>query len=350
MPPAPPIVASPGPGHRPSRRRLVVLLGLAVAVVALLAGGYLATGVVAYNELSSLKPDCDGRWTSQDPSNMEARTGDGVVHFDASDLRFDDFADVSFPSRDARPLTIRGWYAPGAEGVDDPVVIVVHGKGSCRRDPVVLLPAGMLHRAGFGVLMIDMRDHGTSDYEDGRWAGGVEEYLDVLGAWDWLVAQGHDPERIGLFGTSLGAATVTIAMGEEPRVAATWADSCYSDFEQASTEYTESEGWPGWVTGAGVFVGRLISGDPLGSLSPDDELAKLAARPYFITHGDHDKTVLVHHAFDNARIATRAGTPVEPWIIAGATHVKGIYLEHEAYQAKLVEFFGAALGQPRPRG
>jgi len=209
---------------------------------------------------------------------------------------------------------------------------------------IAILP----ERPGLTIAAVDMRDHGTSDYEDGRWAGGVEEYLDVLGAWDWLVGQGYSSRDIGLFGTSLGAATVTIAMGQERRVAATWADSSYSDFDKATVEYTESEGWPGWVAGAGLFVGRIVSGDDLGRLSPDEELAKLAGRPYAITHGDQDRTVLVHHAFDNAAIATATGTRVEPWIIAGAAHVKGIYMEPEAYEARLVDFFVRALGTPSP--
>lgn len=321
-------------------------VALGVAVVAALAAGYLVVGALAYQDLSALTPDCGGRWQGVDPSNVEARTGDGVVHFDAAALRFDDFREVAFPSRDARPLTIRAWYAPGAAGVDDPVVILVHGKGSCRRDPVVLLPAGMLHRAGFGVLLLDLRDHGASDFEDGRWAGGVEEYLDVLGAWDWLVAEGHAPERIGLLGTSLGAVTATIATGREARVAATWADSSAADIERAAVEFAESEGWPGWIAPAGLLVGRLISGDDLAGLSPAEELTKLAGRPYFITHGDRDETILVHNAFDNARIATAAGTPVEPWIIEGAGHVKGIYRESEEYEGRLLRFFGSALGAP----
>lgn len=333
---------------RRGRRRFLIVLGIAVVVAALLAGGYLAIGASAYDDLSSLEPDCAGRWPGQDPSNMVAldASGTGTVRFDASDLRFSDFSEVSFPSRDARPLTIRAWYAPARAGTGGPAVVLVHGKGSCRRDPVVLMPAGMLHRAGFGVLMLDLRDHGGSDYEDGRWAGGVEEYLDVLGGWDWLVAQGYRPDRSGLFGTSLGAVTVTIATGQESRVGATWADSSASDIERAATEYAESEGWPGWIVPAGLLVGRLVSGDDLTALSPAEELTKLAGRPYFITHGDQDRTIQVHNAYENAEIATAAGTPVEPWIIAGAGHVKGIYLEPAEYERRLVAFFETALGAP----
>ena len=50
----------------------------------------------------------------------------------------------------------------------------------------------MLARSGFSVLMMDLRDAGDSDVEDGRVAWGTEEYLDVLGAWDWLkFGEGH---------------------------------------------------------------------------------------------------------------------------------------------------------------
>ncbi|HLO35912.1 MAG TPA: alpha/beta fold hydrolase, partial [Candidatus Deferrimicrobium sp.] len=108
------------------------------------------------------------------------------------------------------------------------MVILVHGYNACRRDWTVLLPAGMLHQAGFGVVVPDLRNHGDSDIDDGRWAGGAKEYRDVLGAFDWLRAHGVPGERIGIFGASLGAATATIATGEEPGVAALWADSSYA--------------------------------------------------------------------------------------------------------------------------
>ena len=51
------------------------------------------------------------------------------------------------------------------------------------------MPAGMLHRAGFGVLVIDLRDFGLSDREDGHWAGGIDEYGGVTRAWRWLRAR-----------------------------------------------------------------------------------------------------------------------------------------------------------------
>jgi dipeptidyl aminopeptidase/acylaminoacyl peptidase len=209
-----------------------------------------------------------------------------------------------------------------------------------------MLPAAMLHRAGFGILLIDLRNHGDSDADNGRWSGGSKEYRDVLGAWDWLVEAGHDPARVGLMGLSLGAATVTIATGEEARVAATWADSAPADVNLASAEYASSKGYPAWVAGAAIPIGRLIGDAELATKSPDDEALRLAGRPFAIVHGLADETVRPHHAVDLAAAAYAGGTRVEPWIIPGAEHVEGVLLRPDDYEARVVAFFTASLGSP----
>ncbi len=341
--------ATEGGSHRRLRRRWVVLAGMvAIAGIAAVAVWGVA-GYLAYDKLSSVHARCALReFSAQTPADFEAYDGDHSLVVDAAPYRFTDYTDVSFPSRDPS-LTIRGWFAPGTGGISAPTVIVVHGRDSCRRDPVVMLPAAMLHRAGFGVLMIDLRNHGDSDADNGRWAGGVKEYRDVLGAWDWLVAQGADPARIGLYGPSLGGGTVTIAMGEEPRVAATFADSSYYAFDVASREYTESEGYPAWVVPAGIFVGRILGEPELGSRDPASEITRLAGRPFDIVHGLSDTTVLPHNAVELAAAAYAAGTAVEPWMIPGAEHTQGMLLRPTDYEARLLAFFRGAIGDPSVR-
>jgi dipeptidyl aminopeptidase/acylaminoacyl peptidase len=335
--------SSVGPRGRRWLRPTVVAL-LLVALVAV--GGYAGIGYLAYQELSSVDPGCGTReFKSQTPADFAAYDGDHSLSVDTSAYRFTDYQTVAFPSRDPA-LTIRGWYATGPAGKAAPTVIVVHGHNSCRRDPVVMLPAAMLHRAGFGVLLIDLRNHGDSDADNGRWAGGSKEYRDVLGAWDWLVQAGHDPARIGLLGMSLGAATVTIATGEEERVAAAWADSSPADIGLASAEYASFKGYPEWVAGAAIPIGRLIGDAELVTRSPDDEVLRLLGRPFAIVHGLADKTAQPHHAVDLAAAAFAGGTSVEPWIIPGAEHVEGVLLRPSDYEARLVAFFSASLGSP----
>jgi dipeptidyl aminopeptidase/acylaminoacyl peptidase len=69
------------------------------------------------------------------------------------------YQNVAIDSRDG--VRLAAWWIP-ADRPNAPVVVMAHGAGSCRRDPVMLLPAGMLHRNGFAVLMVDSALAGRS--------------------------------------------------------------------------------------------------------------------------------------------------------------------------------------------
>jgi uncharacterized protein len=207
----------------------------------------------------------------------------------------------------------------------------------------VLLPAGMLYRNGTSVLIIDLRDHGDSTYEDGRFAGGTEEYQEVLGGWDWLRSKGFAAERIGLFGESMGAATVLIAAGQEPRVAAVWEDSSYARLDEAVDAELHRNGYPTFLSGAGILVARLVSGDDLTSLSPEDAARKLGTRPVFITHGTADTRLSVAYAGELAAAVREGGGSVEPWIVQGVDHIDAVSEMTAEYERRLVDFFKRAL-------
>jgi fermentation-respiration switch protein FrsA (DUF1100 family) len=264
-------------------KRKIALIA-AVAVILLMVVEYLGAGVFIYNTLTHTEPKCDGN----PQENQNSPAAFTVSETDTTPYLMPDFQTVSFPSRDSTPLTIAGWYVPAtaADDPNTPTVILVHGLNSCRHSTGILLPAGMLHKNGFNVLMIDLRNHGDSQIKDGRYAGGTEEYKDVLGAWDWLTTQKNiPPERIGLIGESLGAATAMIAMGEEPRITATWEDSSFADIGVAIQAELTRNKIPTFFAPAGPLMARLIGGVDLTSLSPLSAIAKLNGRPVFVTHG-----------------------------------------------------------------
>ena len=133
-----------------------------------------------------------------------------------------DYTTINIPARDGS--NVNAWYA-NTHGTDAPVIILVHGRGMCKSKYEVVLPANMLFKMGFNVMLIDMRNHGFSDPDvDGLIKWGKTEHLDVLGAWDWLQTQGWLPEQIGIFGCSMGGGTTTIATAKEPLVKASWVD------------------------------------------------------------------------------------------------------------------------------
>ncbi len=325
------------------RRRLTIVIGILVAA-SLLAYG--AASVFVWDKLTNVSDDCERKWGDNTPQSFEVPE---VYALDTSPWSMPAPVEVRLPSRDPG-IEIAAWWLPVADpgsAAIAPAVIVVHGFTACRRDHDVLLPAGMLHRNGFSVLLIDLRDHGESTREDGRFAGGTDEYRDVLGAWDWLqVEQGIAPGRIGLVGISLGAATVLLAAGQEPGVAAVWEDSSYADLDSAIDAELATQHYPSFLTFGGLLAARLISGDDLVSYSPLDAVLRLDDRPLFITHGTADKRLSVDYGHRLEAAVVADGGTVESWFVDGAAHTEAIKSHPDEYERRLVGFLRPALATP----
>jgi dipeptidyl aminopeptidase/acylaminoacyl peptidase len=310
---------------------------LAVTLVAVVVFGYGAASAVTWDRLTKVDGNCHAAWARNDPTSFRDPDHPTV---DTTRYAMPRPEDVHFPSRDPA-ITISGWWIPSPDPAA-PAVVVVHGHTSCKRDDDVLLPAGMLYRSGISVLLMDLRDHGDSSDEDLRYAGGTEEYLDVLGAWDWLRSAKSIPaERIGILGISLGAATALIASGEEARVEATWADSSYADIGVAIRAELARNGYPEFLEVGGVAMARLLSGDDLRSRSPLVAVGRITGRRLFITHGTDDSRLSVDYAHTLIESADAAGVEVDSWIVSGAEHTQAMWRHPEEYEGRLAGFFGA---------
>ena len=323
-------------------KRSTLLAGVLVVAIVVVAG-YFGLAVAVYESVSRVEPHCDGRFGENTPASWTPPSW-APADFDAGRYVRPHFEDVWFPARDA-PLQLHAWWVPAADGFSAPSVIAVHGLGSCIRDREVLLPAGMLGASGYSVLLLDLRDHGESSVEDGRMAGGTEEYRDVMAAVDWLVAQGAARDRIGVLGASMGAATAIVAGGQDERIAAVWADTSYADVETRIEEELGARGFPRLFAPAASLVARVISGDDFSSHTMLGEIGQLGERPVFITHGELDETTRVSHAYALSEAARAADVPVDLWIAEDAGHVQAMFLDSAAYQQRLDDFFGQALGR-----
>jgi dipeptidyl aminopeptidase/acylaminoacyl peptidase len=300
---------------------------------------YLGTTWIAYLILSSLV-DGSKRHAGNTPGEFEDQD-DTWPNFNFSAYYMPDYETVRFPSRQEE-IEIDGWYVEASPGA--PAVIIVHGFGGCKKDHTVLTPAGMLWHAGFNVLMIDVRDVGDSTKEDGRSAFGNEEYLDVLGAWDWLVrARGIPPDRIGLMGNSLGAGTALIAFGEEPQVAAVFVDSPFDNFLQVLEEESQRLYLSSFLIPGGILAARVISSNNLLAHQPADAIYQARERPIFILHGTDDQRIGVHHAFQLQKKAEAAGAHATFWIPEGVDHLQAAALCTDEYEVRLVAFFQTTL-------
>ncbi|HSM34366.1 MAG TPA: alpha/beta fold hydrolase [Anaerolineae bacterium] len=330
-----------------TKRKLVTIMLLGMVVTAALGFG---AAVAEYDRVTRVPADCDERFGDNSPSAWSIRgIGSAVPDFDGSRWFAAGYHEVRIPSRDPG-IELRAWWLPprggptAGSGPSAGSVVVIHGFGTCVRDPVVLAPTGMLHRLGYGVLLFDLRDHGASTVEDGRVAGGAKEYRDVLGAVDWLVDQGAAPDRIGLFGTSMGAASAIIAAGQDERVAAVWAESSYADIMRRIADGLEEAGLPRWLAPIAQPLARIVSGDDIGSPSLPGELANLRGRHLFIVHGTLDGLIDVSHAEILDSAARSAGVLTERWIVADAGHVDAMFVQPDEYERRVGDFFRAAFG------
>ena len=306
-----------------------------VLVLIVLAALYMVVTYFVYDKLS--KVTAGGGENSENTPSSFVMTIDEWSSFDVSPYFMPDFETVHFPSRQ-RGINLTGWFV--ANNADAPAVILTHGLNGCKCSPRILTTAGMLHRNGFNVLMYDMRDHGESDIEDGRAAIGNEEYQDLLGAWDWLVNEKHfDPNRVGVFGESLGAGTTLIAFGQEPRLAAAFVDSPYSDLPQIIDEELARNNYPLFLAPGGIFMARLVAGDNLTAFSPKDAITNDAGRPIYIVHGTGDTRIDVHHTRQLAELASQLGANVRVWIPEGVGHVEAVFALPDEYERRLVTFF-----------
>ncbi|HKF84370.1 MAG TPA: alpha/beta hydrolase [Candidatus Limnocylindrales bacterium] len=316
-----------------------------------LLGAYAVASWVVYDRVSRAAGGCWPDDVDNTPSAYRVR--DGFDQTIADRNRMPAPADVRFRSRDpAIPdLELAGWWLP-ADKEDAPAVVVVHGVQSCRREANVLVPAGMLHRAGFSVFLIDARDHGDSDGHDGRFAAGTDEHLDVLGAWDWVRAQGVPAARIGLLGMSFGAINSVIAGGEDRRVAAVWADSVATRMGEAIGNFVVDQlGDPTGVSRllvpGGLVWARIIAGDDLTRYDPIDEVGRYADRWIAFVQGEEDRVLPPAMADAMHGAAVAAGARTAPlWVAPGAGHGEALFFEPDAYERRLVDFFTDALGEP----
>ena len=248
-----------------------------------------------------------------------------------------EFEDVEFPSRRG-DLTLSGWYLPGES--PSPHLIFVHGIGSVRSgDNAVELAARMIE-LGYNVLMFDLRGHGSSAGD--KVSGGYFERWDVLGAFDYLVDRGIAPDRTGLMGFSMGAATSIMAAAEEPRITAVAADSPFANASDLiSREAARKTPIPAWLTPvfmpAAKLMAKGIYGIDIRELAPEEAVAGLGY-PVLVIHGIADDRIPWKQG---QRVASAAGAGSSIWLVPGVDHVDAFLTHPDEYVRRVSEYFGA---------
>jgi uncharacterized protein len=256
------------------------------------------------------------------------------VVVDASPADFDlPFEDAAFPTRDG--LVLRGWWIPSTTGA---AVVCAHGLGQTRAE---MLPrAAALARAGFGVLLFDLRAHGASDGDRFPTSWRADE--DVLAATAYVLGRPDvDPGRVGAHAFSVGAsATLRAAARDGGALRALFLDgvSAASIGDQpAPRGVVELALLPFELLYAPALV--VVTGVPdPGPQTP--LLDALADRPIFwVATGPARR----QEARRMARYAARAPSTVGTWIVEETGHGGAHAARPAEYDAALTSFFAGVL-------
>ena len=250
------------------------------------------------------------------------------------------FEDVEFGSRDGEE-SLSGWYLPGNAAA--PHLIFVHGNGSVRSGDNAVDLASRLVERDYNILLFDLRGRGSST--GGKASGGFFERQDVLGAFDYLVAMREaSPDRIGLVGFSLGAATSLMTAALEPGFAAVVADSPFADAADMVTEEAARQSpVPRWLVPIFVPTSKLMAdgiyGISIGELVPERDVAKLDY-PVLVIHGEADERVPIEQG-ERVAAAGQAGTFL--WRVPKVDHVDAFKTHPEEYTDRVAAYLNGLL-------
>lgn len=260
---------------------------------------------------------------------------------------------VSFASKG---LTLAGTVrVPAGVGARErrPAFMVLHGFGSNMNSNNVLEPCAMLEKLGYATLRFDMPGCGASEGERGLLIC-LDQVQATSDALTFLATHPNvEPDRIGLIGSSFGAAVAVYTGGVDERVAAVISSGGWGDGERKFRgQHATPHAWAKFTrmleqgkdhrarTGAPLMVPRYdivpIPEHLRGHLAPgsvqmfpsetaqsmydfraDDVVGGMAPRPLLLLHSSVDSVTPTEQSIE---LFKRAGQPTDLHLFAETDH------------------------------
>ena len=256
--------------------------------------------------------------------------------------------------------------------------MVLHGVGSNMTAGNVLKPCAMLDELGYATLRFDMPGCGESEGEKGRLIcleqiGAVSEALNMLARQPQI-----DPARIGVIGSSFGAAVAVYAGGVDSRIAAVISSGGWGHGERKFRgQHPTPEAWAAFTamleegkrhraqSGQSLMVprydivpippemrGHLAAGSvqmfpaetaqSMYDFRAEDVVGKIAPRPLLLLHSANDHVTPTEQS---VAMFERAGEPTELHLFADTDHfmfAEGNTRVRRVVQDWLAAYFPAA--------
>lgn len=230
-------------------------------------------------------------------------------------------------------------YVPAANQTAK-TIVVAHGYMGNKEQMASYIR--LWHRQGYNVLAPDDRGNGQSQ---GNYYGfGWPDRLDYLKWTKQVIARTGTNSQIGLFGVSMGGATVMMMSGEKlpHQVKAIIEDCGYTSVgDELGYELKQLYHLPkfpllytaSWVADAKAHFNFMQA-------SSVNQLKKNKL-PIFFIHGAKDTFVPTKMVYENYRATTVKDK--ELWVVPGAAHAESFTLHPQEYQRRVTTFMAKYL-------
>ncbi|MBM4168712.1 MAG: alpha/beta fold hydrolase [Ignavibacteria bacterium] len=213
-------------------------------------------------------------------------------------------------------------------------ILFLHGVGDCMIGGIP--HAKLFYQHDYNVFLYDSRQHGASG---GRFCTyGYFEKHDVSTVLDHLQSRSDlSLGRIGIFGTSMGAAVAVQAAALDDRICAIVAEACFTDLRTIAVDYQKRMIKLPWHFLRNVALSRAqrIADFTARDVSPLNDLSRLEI-PIMFAHGTEDSFIDAEYSkilFQNAR------EPKELLLVPGAGHSNVLEVGGTVYEQRIIKFF-----------
>jgi hypothetical protein len=250
-------------------------------------------------------------------------------------------SDVSMPFeqlvlKTGEGINLSCWFLK-ASGNPKGSIVYLHGVSECK---IVGLPlAQRLHQQGYNVFLYDSRRHGESGGQHCTY--GFYEKHDVSTIIGYLERRADVLlGRIGLFGSSMGAAVAIQVAALNNKVAAVVAESGFATLRTIFDDYQKRMIKLPWHYLRNIVIRRSekLAHFKASAVSPVDVIKRISV-PIFILHGTEDR--LIKYAYSE-QLYMNANEPKQLWLIRGADHSNMAEIGGEEYYERILEFFERA--------
>ncbi len=222
-----------------------------------------------------------------------------------------------------------------ADEASDKYIICAHGYRSCGKNEFCAI-AKFLHESGYNILLIDHRAAGKSD---GKYITfGLKESEDMLLWVQYIIDRFGENSKIGLYGISMGSATVTSLCGNDllpDNVKFAVADCGYTCVYDEFTYHLKNAHIPSEpVIKSFDIINKALSKCSVFQMSPLQRVKKSKV-PILFIHGEKDDfvpTEMVYTLYDNCT------APKDLFISENAEHAESYPANSDKYEQKFSDF------------